>query len=111
MFDTQGDSVAVDFRPNASGSLTGDAGRGDGVAGQQLDEGTDFALTAPTNDEQTITALNGGELEDMPRVFLSATNDFEQLINLVSTAFGLAGVVLVITIGVKVVNRARAIGD
>jgi hypothetical protein len=108
MFDTRGDGVAVDFR-NASGSLTGDAGRGDGVAGEELVQGQDFSVTDPQQDTQTITALAGGQLENMPRVFLTAINDFTQLIQLVSTAFGLAGVVLVIVVAAKVISKTRDI--
>jgi hypothetical protein len=111
MFDKTGESVAVDFRANASARLTGDATRGSGVAGQQLDEGVDFELSPPEDSRQTITALAGGKLEDMPRVFVAATNDFETLLDLVSVAFGIGGVVLIVTIAVKVISRVKVISS
>jgi hypothetical protein len=109
MYDTAGSGVAVDFRANASGELQGDADRGTGIAADVLTQGTDFALTSASNGKQTLTALNGGQLQDMPRVFLGAVNDASQLIQLVSVAFGLAALVLLIVVAAKVISVTQAV--
>jgi hypothetical protein len=108
MYDTQGSGVAVDFRDNASASLTGDAQRGDGIPGDSLSSGTDFAITSSGSNQQTISALVGGQLEDMPRVFLGgATNDSQQLLELLRVAFSLAGLALLVIVIRRLFKRAQ----
>jgi hypothetical protein len=112
MLDTGGSGVDVSFRSSAA-SLNGDASKAEvGVDGDRLDRGTDYALAGPgSSSSQTLIVLSGGQLEDMPRAFVNVTNDFEQLIELVNIAFGLAGVVLLVVIAVRVLTTVRGIGE
>jgi hypothetical protein len=103
LFDTTGDGVAIEFR-DASGELRGAASRGDGLAGTTMTRGTDFAIRMVGNNE-AVVPLNGGALEDQPRIALSTPRTmFEQFVVIVGAAFGLAGVVLILAVARRILS-------
>lgn len=96
MFDTSGSGVAIDFT-GASGELTGDATRGSGFAGSVLVAGVDYRID--TSGQVRLIALDGGALEDMPRVAVihngvRGLGILGQLLGVINSAIGVLTLVM-----------------
>jgi hypothetical protein len=101
MFDTSGSGVAIDFT-GASGSLTGDATRGSGFAGTKLVAGVDYRID--TSGQVRLIALDGGSLEDMPRVAvihngLHGIGILGQLLGVINSALGVLTLLMLAAAG------------
>jgi len=106
MFDRDGSSVAVDFS-SASGSLTGAATRGSGLAGAELVKGVDYRV-----DGSELIALDGGSLDEMPRVAVShggllGAGVFGALLGLMRSAIGVLALLMLAIGGVVALNKFR----